>query len=130
MTSKKTYTLGICNDDTASACLLVNDTLLSAVSEERFSRKKYDNSFPKRSINWALKHANINLKRVNQIAYSWAKGFDKNLIPLYKKRTEQLKKKGKNQIKIFNERIKYEIKRDKKKLKEFKKWSENNLKKE
>ena len=48
--NKIIYTLGICNDETSSACLFINGSLISAVSEERFSRKKYDNAFPNKSI--------------------------------------------------------------------------------
>ena len=35
-----TKILGICNDETSSACLIDNGLLVSAVSEERFTRKK------------------------------------------------------------------------------------------
>ena len=54
MKKKKIYTLGICNDETSSVCFFINGLLVSAVSEERFSRKKHDNSFPKKSINYVL----------------------------------------------------------------------------
>ena len=40
------YILGICNDETASACLLKNGEIIAAASEERFTRVKQDNSFP------------------------------------------------------------------------------------
>ena len=41
MTSNKiSYTLGICNDETASACLFNNGVLVAAASEERFSKVK------------------------------------------------------------------------------------------
>ena len=45
-------TLGICNGDTASACLFKDGVLISAVSEERFSRIKMDNAFPEKSIKY------------------------------------------------------------------------------
>ena len=48
------YTLGICNDETASACIFLDGELLGAVSEERFTRIKMDNSFPINSINFLL----------------------------------------------------------------------------
>jgi carbamoyltransferase len=128
MRKKKIYTLGICNDETSSVCFFINGLLVSAVSEERFSRKKHDNSFPKKSINYVLGNSNINLRDVHQIAYSWGKGFDKNLISLYEERAQQLKKNKKG-LKIFNERIKHEKKRDKRKINEFKKWAKKNLSK-
>ena len=43
LNNNKIYTLGICNDETASACLFLNGKLVSAVSEERFSRKNMIN---------------------------------------------------------------------------------------
>jgi predicted NodU family carbamoyl transferase len=43
---KPVCTLGICNDEISSACLFKDGELVSAASEERFSRKKLDSSFP------------------------------------------------------------------------------------
>ena len=77
------YTLGICNDETASACLFIDGLLISAVSEERFSRKKYDNSFPIKSITYLLNENNIKLSRVDYVSYSWSKGFDPKLRKKY-----------------------------------------------
>ena len=91
-----------------SAAAIIHDgKIIAAAQEERFSRKKHDNSFPKKSINYVLGNSNINLRDVHQIAYSWGKGFDKNLISLYEERAQQLKKNKKG-LKIFNERIKHE----------------------
>ena len=47
--------LGISNDETASACLVINNKVISAVSEERFSRIKMDNNYPFKSIDFVLK---------------------------------------------------------------------------
>ena len=64
ITNKISYTLGICNGETASACLFSDGVLVAAASEERFSRKKLDNSFPIKAINYILKYANINLHNI------------------------------------------------------------------
>ena len=39
ITNKISYTLGICNGETASACLFSDGVLVAAASEERFSRR-------------------------------------------------------------------------------------------
>ncbi|PCJ19908.1 MAG: hypothetical protein COB02_06410 [Candidatus Cloacimonadota bacterium] len=64
------YTLGICAfyHDSA-AVLLKNDEILCAVQEERFTRIKHDASFPKQSILWCLKHANIKAHQIEAIAF-------------------------------------------------------------
>ena len=125
--NKIIYTLGICNDETSSACLFINGSLISAVSEERFSRKKYDNSFPNKSINYLLKENNIELSRIDNISYSWSKGFDPKLKKKYDKRLLYLKKKDSKEFKIFSKRYKTDILRDKKNRNEFKKWAITSL---
>lgn len=119
-------TLGICNDETSSACLFENGKVIAAVSEERFSRKKLDNSFPIQSIEYVLSHCDYSVDQI-QIAYSWTKGFDPTLLNQYLQRfsdcsTEEEKK-------IFSERIDNDIERDKKNKNEFFSWcSENSVK--
>lgn len=124
---KKSYTLGICNSITSSACLFSNGSLIAAVSEERFTRKKDDVSFPLKSIKYVLKHAKINLNNVDHVAYSWAKGFNPYLKFSYVKRAADFKKISNKVYKLFSERIKWEKKRDKKKLKQFKEWKKKSL---
>ena len=64
--------LGISNCQTSSACLFINGELKGAISEERLTRKKLDESFPKKSINYLLKEFNINsLSEIDYIAYAW-----------------------------------------------------------
>ena len=106
-------TIGICNDETSSACLFKNGELIAAVSEERFSRKKMDNSFPIMSIKYLLSLTEKKLEEIN-IAYSWAKGFNPELIKYYFQRYDLcLEGNDKN---IFKERINHDIKRDQKGL--------------
>ena len=128
-TKKISFTLGICNDETASACLFKNGLLIGAVSEERFSRIKYDSSFPLKSINYLLKLAKLKLKNVDHIAYSWVKDFDPQLKEKYDKRIVDCKKVGKKSYTIFNERVKSESKKDAYKKKEFNIWAKKNLSK-
>ena len=62
--------LGICNGDTSSACLMSDGEIVAAVSEERFSRVKMDDSFPLRSIGYCLEHVNLSLNELDAISYS------------------------------------------------------------
>ncbi len=53
----------------SSACLIKDGKILSAIQEERFSRKKNDNAFPKRVISYFLKNYNISLNDINFIVF-------------------------------------------------------------
>ena len=68
------YTLRIWNDETASACLFKSGKLIAAVSEERFTRIKQDNTFPKKSIQFVLDFEKIKISDITTVAYSWFKG--------------------------------------------------------
>lgn len=120
------YILGICNDETASACLMKDGELIFAVSEERFTRIKLDNSFPKRSIEACLKFANIDLQDISVIAYAWAKGLQKHLAEKYLDLGARYAR-DEHALKIVKERIKWEIDRDEIKRKEFDEWVVKNI---
>ncbi len=51
----------------ASACLFNNDQLISAVEEERFTRVKHIGGFPKESIDYCLKEAQIKITDIDYI---------------------------------------------------------------
>ncbi|MFP4403903.1 MAG: carbamoyltransferase [Candidatus Woesearchaeota archaeon] len=64
------YILGIsCYYHDSSAALLKNGNIVSACEEERFTRKKHDNSFPINSINYCLKSQNISIDDVDYIGF-------------------------------------------------------------
>ena len=64
------YTLGIsCYYHDSAASLLKDGKVLAAVEEERFSRKKFDDSFPKMAIDWCLKEAGIGSENIDSIAF-------------------------------------------------------------
>jgi len=113
------YTIGICNDETSSACLFLDGKLIAAVSEERFTRKKMDNSFPFKSIDYLLSFCDKKIEEVD-IAYAWAKSFDPNLINNYLER-DKLNNTAEAKD-IFRERIKFDNLRDKKGLNEMIDW--------
>ena len=64
------YILGIsCFYHDSAASLLRNGEILSAVQEERFSRKKHDSRFPKNAILYCLQSQNIDLRDIECIVY-------------------------------------------------------------
>ena len=49
----------------SSACLIVNGKLVAAAEEERFTRIKHSSEFPFQAIDFCLKFANIDIKKIN-----------------------------------------------------------------
>jgi carbamoyltransferase len=67
---KKSLVLGIsCYYHDSAAALIQDGEILSAVQEERFTRKKHDSSFPANSIQWILKNHKISLGDLSAIVY-------------------------------------------------------------
>ncbi len=64
------YVLGIsCFYHDASASLLKDGKIIAAASEERFTRKKHDISFPINAIKYCLKSQNIDIKEIDFIGF-------------------------------------------------------------
>ena len=64
------YTLGIsCYYHDSAAAPLKNGHVIAAVEEERFSRKKFDDGFPKMAIDWCLKESNISPDQIKSISF-------------------------------------------------------------
>jgi len=64
------YNLGIsCYYHDSAAALLKDGHVIAAVEEERFSRKKFDDDFPKMAINWCLKEAGISPEQIDSVAF-------------------------------------------------------------
>lgn len=62
--------LGIsCYYHDASACLIENGTVVAAAAEERFTRIKHDNNFPKHAIEFCLQQAGIAINELDAIAF-------------------------------------------------------------
>ena len=53
----------------SAACLIQDGKLVAAASEERFTRKKHDASFPKCAISYCLKEGGINLKDLTHVGF-------------------------------------------------------------
>jgi len=64
------YTLGIsCYYHDSAAAILKDGKVIAAVEEERFSRKKFDDGFPKMAIDWCLKEAEISPENLDSVAF-------------------------------------------------------------
>ena len=53
----------------SAASLVIEGDIISAVQEERFTRKKHDSNFPKNSIEYCLKKNNLTLKEIDAVVY-------------------------------------------------------------
>ena len=53
----------------SAACLISNGEIIAAAQEERFTRKKHDQSFPKNAIEFCLEQAEIDINQVCKIHY-------------------------------------------------------------
>jgi carbamoyltransferase len=70
------YILGIsCFYHDSAAALLHNGDIIAAAQEERFTRKKHDENFPHRAIQYCLEHAGIKISDVKYVAF-----YDKPLL--------------------------------------------------
>lgn len=56
----------------SSACLLVDGKIIAAASEERFTRKKFDDSFPVNSIKYLLSEAKLTGREIDEVAVAWS----------------------------------------------------------
>ena len=118
--------LGICNGETSSACLMINGEIRSAASEERFSRIKMDRSFPLKSIQFCLDNAALSYMDIDVVSYSWAKGFQQELLQQYLDGINKLKN-DQAAKKIAADRKKWEIFQDNKNRKDFDDWVDKNI---
>lgn len=70
------YILGIsCYYHDSAAAILHDNHVIAAVEEERFSRKKFDDGFPKNAIDFCLKEAGVEPQQIDIIAF-----YDKSVL--------------------------------------------------
>lgn len=70
------YILGIsCYYHDSAACVLKDGKVIAAVEEERFSRKKFDDEFPKNAIDYCMQEAGIKSKELDCVAF-----YDKSVL--------------------------------------------------
>ena len=69
---KKPIILGISAFYHDSAAAIIRGTeIIAAAQEERFTRKKFDKSFPKHAIEYCLKEAKITPSQIDSVAFPY-----------------------------------------------------------
>jgi len=53
----------------SAACLVQDGEIIAAAQEERFTRKKHDNSFPENAVEFCLKKAGITVKDIDIVSF-------------------------------------------------------------
>jgi carbamoyltransferase len=112
--------LGIVNEDVSGACIVKDNKIVAAASEERYSRIKNDSSWPSQSIEYVLKQQNIELSDINYVAYGWSGDFNskKHLLMFFDRVVEETRNNP-EQIDTFRKRVEIEISRDQEVLGQF-----------
>ena len=113
------YILGISSGGESGASLFKDDTLLYASNEERFSRIKLDTSFPKASIDWCLKSANISVNDISLITYGFSSGCETEEAKGELLSTLCSLDNSKEEAQIIQNRVEVETQIDKEKYQEF-----------
>src|SRR3989344_7468993 len=76
MAQRSTYILGIsCFYHDAAAALVKDGRVIAAAHEERFTRKRHDQSFPAKSIDFCLNFGDISATDIDAVAF-----YDKPLL--------------------------------------------------
>ncbi|MFW9082821.1 carbamoyltransferase [Pseudomonas sp. P2757] len=112
--------LGVTNNDLSGACLVRDGQILSAVSEERFTRIKDHKIWPVKSIEFVLSQAGVSLEDVDYVAYGWNAGFNaEKHLELYFDRIVEEVRNNPQGLAQFRQRVTDEINNDKEKRAEF-----------
>ena len=53
----------------SAATLIIDGEIIAAAQEERFTRKKHDDSFPANAINYILSHSNLKMSDIDKIVF-------------------------------------------------------------
>jgi carbamoyltransferase len=72
--------IGWQNDLDASAALVVDGSLVACAQEERFTRVKQQDGFPRESIEWLLASNDLDVDDVDEWPYGWFAGANTDLL--------------------------------------------------
>lgn len=93
---KPNYILGIsCFYHDSAAALIKDGQLIAAAQEERFTRKKHDDSFPEQAINYCLAEAGITVNELACVCF-----YDKPLLK-FERIVESFVRSWPNDFKMF-----------------------------
>lgn len=107
----------------ASACIFIDNKLVAAAEEERFTRVKHSAGFPKNAIRFCLDFANINLSEIEHIAinrnpkqkifskllFASSNIFNINFIKNRLKNLQKINSLKEEFVKNFNEKVNAKI---------------------
>lgn len=113
--------IGIANDETASACLIIDGSIVAAISEERLTRIKMDNSWPENSIKYCLTEGGVSLDDIDVVAYGWSAGFnpEKHFHSYFDRIVYESKCGDASGLEMIKERFNSELYADKTKRNEY-----------
>ena len=108
------YVLGIHNAADSGVCLIKDGVVLSAVNEERFSRKKLHLGWPDLSLEYVLKKHGISLADVDRFAYGWhgQKNDFSDYLNRFLARLQIELREAPGSLKTIQDRVNSEIARD------------------
>ena len=69
MSNNKNIILGINWEQNSTASLMINGKIIDVASEERFTKIKNDESYPKKAIDWLLKNNKLSKKDINYVSF-------------------------------------------------------------
>jgi carbamoyltransferase len=120
--------IGIANDETASACLIIDGSIVAAISEERLTRIKMDNSWPENSIKYCLSEGGVSLDDIDVVAYGWSAGFnpEKHFHSYFDRIVYASKCGDESGLEMIKERFNSELYADKSKRNEYAEFVKNN----
>ena len=106
MNKRHQYILGLTyfGQHDSCAALIKNGQLIAASEEERFSRIKYDRSFPSQSIKFCLNQAGITINKIDQVGFFWQpwRGVGTRIFKAFRGLPESWNRGGKNAGILFD----------------------------
>ena len=66
---EKSIIIGINWEQNSTACLMIDGRIIGAISEERFTRVKNDESYPKNAIEYLLKKNKIKNNQISNVCF-------------------------------------------------------------
>jgi carbamoyltransferase len=105
--------LGISNAFESGASLTVEGRTVAAANEERFSRKKQDDAFPRRAIEYVLSAGGLKGSEVDVVTYGWGREFDEHKIlgPLTRRIIRAVEREPEC-APLLEQRVRVELERD------------------
>lgn len=117
--------LGVTNNDSAGAAVIIDGKVVAAISQERIDRVKGSDAFPNKAIDYVLNIAGITLGDVDHVTYGWSNGAD--TLPDYSNLySDRLDFSTKEERDIILNRLTTEVRNNQSRRDEFMRWAVKN----